>query len=219
MYGLREEAVVCLDPGHADTPDNIDPDTGLNTRDWANSPEIEIVYDIASRARAILEANGVSVVMTKQSVDDPVDLETAGGHRQPGLGPPLSFTSILIRKSPVPLPSTPARLPITGSANSDTERTAYIDPAVQAASEYQAPVSPGDVRIPAEPCGDTRRRHGGGEPGAHRHRQLRAHFQLRYLEPRTHPDPGEQPRHSPTPTGRRWREAIAAGILAFLRNR
>ncbi len=139
MYGLREARVVCLDPGHADTPYNIDPDTGLNTRDWANHPEMEMVYDIALRARAVLEANGVTVVLTKQSVDDPVDLKQravianqAGAalilhvHTDPGIAGATTFY--------------PGPEPYNWKANYDTGRTAYIDPAVQAASEYQAPL-------------------------------------------------------------------------------
>ncbi len=139
MYGLRDAHVVCLDPGHADTPYNIDPVTGLNTMDWSNYPEIEIVYDIALRAKAVLEANGATVVMTKQSVYDPVDLKQravianqAGAaiivhiHTDPGIASPTTFY--------------PGPEPYNWKANSDSGRTAYIDPAVQAASEYQAPL-------------------------------------------------------------------------------
>ncbi len=139
MYGRREARVVCLDPGHADTPYAIDPETGLNTRDWANHPEMEIVFDIALRARDLLEAQGVKVVLTKQSVDDPVDLKRravianqAGAalilhvHTDPGIAGATTFY--------------PGAAPYDWKANSDTGRVARIDPAVQAASEELAPL-------------------------------------------------------------------------------
>jgi len=61
--GILPGFVVCLDPGHANTQSQIDPETGLNTQDWVNQPEMDIVYDIALRAQTILEQDGVSVVM------------------------------------------------------------------------------------------------------------------------------------------------------------
>jgi N-acetylmuramoyl-L-alanine amidase len=134
MYG---GCVVCLDPGHADTPYRIDEETGLNTQDWVNEPEIGIVYDIAVRAKAILESRGVRVVMTKQSVYDPVDLKQRAVvanqaharmivhiHADAGLAGPTTFY--------------PGAYPYNWKANSDTGRTAYIDAAVQAESEGMA---------------------------------------------------------------------------------
>jgi N-acetylmuramoyl-L-alanine amidase len=134
MYGTY---VVCLDPGHADTPKEIDPDTGLNTQDWINEPETSIVYDISVRAKAILESRGVSVVMTKSSVYDPVNLKQreviandahaamiVHVHCDPGLAGPTTY---------YPGPS-----PYNWKADSETGRVAYIDPAVQAASEATA---------------------------------------------------------------------------------
>ncbi|MDY6794331.1 MAG: N-acetylmuramoyl-L-alanine amidase, partial [Actinomycetota bacterium] len=134
MYGRY---LVCLDPGHAATPYHIDEETGLNTRDWINEPEIEIVYDIALRAGELLESRGIGVVMTKTSVYDAVNLkqraETANDaharmivhiHTDPGISLPTTF---------YPGPS-----PYDWKANSDTGRTAYIGPAVQAESESTA---------------------------------------------------------------------------------
>ncbi len=131
--------VVCLDPGHADTASQLDPDTGLNTQDWANQPEMDIVYDIAVRARALLEQDGVSVVMTKTSVDDPVDLKqraeianNAGAvlilhiHTDPGISGPTTYF--------------PGAAPNDWKANSASGRTAYIAPAVQQASEHLAAI-------------------------------------------------------------------------------
>lgn len=132
--------VVCLDPGHADTPYSIDPDTGLNTMDWANEPEIEMVYDIAIRAKALLETQGIEVVVTKQSVYDPVDLKQravianqAGAamilhiHTDPGISAPTTF-----------YPGGDSNH--NWKANSDSGRKAVIDPTVQAASQRFAEI-------------------------------------------------------------------------------
>ncbi len=131
--------LVCLDPGHADTPYEIDPETGLNTMDWANTPEIEIAWDIALRAAAILQARGVDVVLTKSSAYDPVSLKqravianSAGAtlivhiHTDPGVSSSTTFY--------------PGASPYNWKANSDSGRTAYISPAVQQASEGLAGV-------------------------------------------------------------------------------
>lgn len=129
--------MVCLDPGHAATPSQIDPDTGLNTQDWSNEPEIQIVYDIAVRTKAILETRGVTVVMTKKSVYDAVNLKqraqvanNAGAamivhiHTDPGITNPTTFY--------------PGAAPYNWKANSQSGRTAYIDPEVQRRSESMA---------------------------------------------------------------------------------
>ncbi len=131
--------LVCLDPGHADTPYEIDPETGLNTSDWANEPEIEIVWDIANRAAAILSARGVDVVLTKSSCYEPVSLKqraaiaNASGaslivhiHTDPGISAATTFY--------------PGAEPYNWKANSDSGRTAYISPEVQQASAGQAAV-------------------------------------------------------------------------------
>lgn len=131
--------LVCLDPGHADTAYEIDPETGLNTMDWPNEPEIEIVWDIAVRASAILQARGVDVILTKNSAYDPVSLKqramianSAGAslivhiHTDPGISSPTTFY--------------PGAAPYNWKANSDSGRTAYISSAVQQASEGLAGV-------------------------------------------------------------------------------
>ncbi len=131
--------VVCLDPGHADTPSQLDPATGLNTQDWVNEPETGIVYDIAVRARSILEQDGVSVVMTKSSTYDPVNLKqraeianNAGAalivhiHTDPGISGPTTYY--------------PGASPYDWKANSQTGGIAYIPPAVQQASQNLAGV-------------------------------------------------------------------------------
>ncbi len=132
-------AVVCLDPGHAETPYRIDEETGLNTQDWANEPEIRIVFDIAERARRILEDNGIVVVMTKKGVYDPVDLKKravianeAGAllvlhiHTDPGISSPTTFY--------------PGAGEYGWKANMDSGRKAYIDPEVQRESRRLAAV-------------------------------------------------------------------------------
>ncbi len=132
-------AVVCLDPGHANTPYNIDEETGLNTQDWANEPEIQIVFDIALKARDALEARGVRVVMTKQSVYDPADLK-----QRAVIANEAGATLILhIHTDPgISLPSTfyPGAGELGWKANSDSGRRAYIDPLVQQESERLAKV-------------------------------------------------------------------------------
>lgn len=138
--GKREVSyVVCLDPGHADTPSRIDPKTGLNTQDWANEPEIRIVFDIAERAKAMLEQRGVRVIMTKNGVYDPVDLRQramvanrAGAalilhiHTDPGISAPTTFY--------------PGAGEYGWKANSHTGGKAYIDPGVQRESQRLAGV-------------------------------------------------------------------------------
>ncbi len=129
--------LVCLDPGHADTPYEIDPETGLNTMDWAHSPEIDIAWDIAVQAAGLLGASGVDVVLTKNSAYEPVSLKQralianeAGAalivhiHTDPGISAPTTFY--------------PGAPPYNWKANSDSGRTAYIDATVQEASEAMA---------------------------------------------------------------------------------
>ena len=136
VYG-GSDRVVCLDPGHAATPSEIDPETGLNTQDWINEPEMAIVYDIALRTKAILEAQGVTVVMTKNSAAEPVNLKQRALianaaharmivhiHGDPGIAGPTTFY--------------PGPPPYDWKANTDSGRTAYIDPAVRAQSEAAA---------------------------------------------------------------------------------
>lgn len=131
--------LICLDPGHADTAYEIDAETGLNTSDWANEPEIEIVWDIATRAAAILRARGVDVVLTKSSCYDPVSLKqraaiaNASGaslivhiHTDTGISAPTTFY--------------PGAAPYNWKANSDSGRTAYISSEVQQASQAWASV-------------------------------------------------------------------------------
>lgn len=137
--GSQENNTVCLDPGHADTPYHIDEETGLNTQDWANEPEIQIVFDIAMKAKDLLEARGVRVVMTKGSVYEPVDLKRravianqAGAalvlhiHTDPGISAPTTFF--------------PGSGEMGWKANSDSGGKAYIDARVQRESERLARV-------------------------------------------------------------------------------
>lgn len=134
---LSADYIVCLDPGHADTPYQIDQGTGLNTQDWANEPEIQIVFDIANRTKSILENNGIVVVMTKSSVYEPVDLmqraiiaNDANAvlilhiHTDPGISVATTFY--------------PGASPNDWKGNYDTGRKSYIDPQVQAESERLA---------------------------------------------------------------------------------
>ncbi len=134
MYG---RVVVCLDPGHAATPSEIDPETGINTQDWVNEPEMSIVYDISLRAKALLEARGIRVVMTKSSVDDPVNLKRraqianeAGArmivhiHADPGLSRPTTYY--------------PGPAPYDWKANTESGRIVYMDPVVRERSEAAA---------------------------------------------------------------------------------
>ncbi len=136
---VTARGLVCLDPGHADTPCEIDPETGLNTSDWANEPEIEIVWDIATRAAAILRARGVDVVLTKNSCYEPVSL------KQRALIANSSGASLVVHihtDTGISAPTTfyPGAAPYNWKANSDSGRTAYISPAVQQASEAWASV-------------------------------------------------------------------------------
>jgi N-acetylmuramoyl-L-alanine amidase len=137
--GAAAKQIICLDPGHADTPSEIDPETGLNTQDWINEPEIGLVYDITLRTKAILETQGVVVVLTKNSVYEKVNLKQreeiankAGAalilhiHTDPGLHSPTTFY--------------PGAAPDNWRGNSRTGRKAYIDPGVQRGSERMAKI-------------------------------------------------------------------------------
>jgi len=96
-----------------------------------------IVYDIALRTRAILEARGVAVVMTKNSAQDPVNLKQRAVianeanarmivhiHADPALTRPATFY--------------PGPAPYNWKANTESGRTAYIDPGVRDRSEATA---------------------------------------------------------------------------------
>jgi N-acetylmuramoyl-L-alanine amidase len=109
----------------------------LNTQDWVNEPEMSIVYDIALKTKAILEAEGITVVMTKNSAAEPVNLKQRAVianaaharmivhiHADPAIAGPTTFY--------------PGAAPYNWKANSETGRTAYVDPAVQVESEAAA---------------------------------------------------------------------------------
>ncbi len=69
------QAVILLDPGHSGTDVSTkDPATGLTDHDYPNQPEMNDVFDVASRAKTALEQAGYRVVMTKNDVNDTVSL-------------------------------------------------------------------------------------------------------------------------------------------------
>jgi hypothetical protein len=60
--------VIVLDPGHRGASlTTIDPETQISEEEYANSPEITNVFDVAIRLKAKLEAIGNMVLMTKQN--------------------------------------------------------------------------------------------------------------------------------------------------------
>lgn len=63
--------IIVLDPGHATHADQeVDPQTNLAVREYANHPEMEQMYDVAVKIKAQLETSGYRVIITKQSPDD-----------------------------------------------------------------------------------------------------------------------------------------------------
>jgi N-acetylmuramoyl-L-alanine amidase len=71
---IGTKPVIALDPGHGglQKQDHVDPATGLHDGDYPNQPEMEVVFDVATRAKAKLEQAGYQVVMTKPNVNDQV---------------------------------------------------------------------------------------------------------------------------------------------------
>jgi N-acetylmuramoyl-L-alanine amidase len=72
------KTTIALDPGHSpDTdPNGRDATTGLYDQDYSNAPgpEMQDVFDSATKIKAQLVAKGYNVVMTKSSATDKIDL-------------------------------------------------------------------------------------------------------------------------------------------------
>jgi N-acetylmuramoyl-L-alanine amidase len=63
-----------IDPGHSVTVHGTDPNTGLDTTDYENEPEMRDVYDVALLTREKLVADGYRVYLTKSGLDAPTNL-------------------------------------------------------------------------------------------------------------------------------------------------
>lgn len=69
------KTVIVLDPGHSGSSiQGRDQATGLLDSDYPNTPEITEVFDVATKVKTKLEADGYEVVMTKNSANDTVSL-------------------------------------------------------------------------------------------------------------------------------------------------
>lgn len=67
--------VIVLDPGHSGSDiDSIDPATGLRDHDYPNTPELQEMFTVAQKVKSKLEADGYTVIMTKNSVNENVSL-------------------------------------------------------------------------------------------------------------------------------------------------
>lgn len=68
-FRMPADHVVCIDPGHSGrTGDEIDPATGLNVGDNTGAPgELEANWELALKAKALLEGAGYEVRLTKDS--------------------------------------------------------------------------------------------------------------------------------------------------------
>lgn len=85
-------SVIALDPGHSpDTGSSPDPVTGLDNRDYANEPEMTNAYTAATKIKSLLEADGYTVFMTKNSANDKLNL-TERANRANGSGAQLLVT-------------------------------------------------------------------------------------------------------------------------------
>ncbi|MEM3401623.1 MAG: NlpC/P60 family protein [Candidatus Hadarchaeales archaeon] len=149
-YGKRPgRAIVCLDPGHSSTPYEIDPETGLNTQDYVNRPEMEIVFDVSSLVKKKLEERGVKVIMTKNAVDDAVDLkERAEIGNRSGAGMIVHIHSDPSLSSEIAV-FYPGAAPNDWKANSETGGRATISPGVQRLSEERAKAIAAAIGCPA----------------------------------------------------------------------
>lgn len=68
---------IVLDPGHAPAPSSPDVDSASNivVSDYANNPEMKQMYDAAQSISTKLKADGYTVLITKTSLNDYVDLK------------------------------------------------------------------------------------------------------------------------------------------------
>lgn len=67
--------IIVLDPGHSGSDiDTIDAATGLRDHDYPNIPEITEVFAVVQLVKNKLEADGYTVIMTKNSARDNVSL-------------------------------------------------------------------------------------------------------------------------------------------------
>jgi IPT/TIG domain/N-acetylmuramoyl-L-alanine amidase len=65
--------VIVLDPGHSGTSvTTIDPETLIMDKEYPNTPEMEDVFAVATILKAKLEADGYTVLITKQAYPDTV---------------------------------------------------------------------------------------------------------------------------------------------------
>jgi len=75
--GTSSKAVVVIDPGHSPTTepaDKTDPTTGLFVKDYENDPEMANAYTAATKIQTLLTNDGYTVVLTKTSANDTLDL-------------------------------------------------------------------------------------------------------------------------------------------------
>ncbi|MHA3703183.1 N-acetylmuramoyl-L-alanine amidase family protein [Jatrophihabitans sp. YIM 134969] len=66
--------VIVIDPGHSPQITSTDPATGLDDSTYENDPEMADVFAVSLLVRQRLQADGYTVVMTKNAVDDRVSL-------------------------------------------------------------------------------------------------------------------------------------------------
>lgn len=86
-------SVIALDPGHSPKtdPNGTDPTTGLITYDYDNHPEMENAYTAATKIKSLLEADGYTVFMTKNSANEKLNLAERA-NRANGSGAQLLVT-------------------------------------------------------------------------------------------------------------------------------
>lgn len=63
-----------IDPGHSVPVHAVDPNTGLEVSEYENEPEMRDVFAVAQIVKHRLVADGYRVVLTKKSLDQPMNL-------------------------------------------------------------------------------------------------------------------------------------------------
>lgn len=104
-----QKPVIVIDPGHSGQDKSVTDPSGLIDHDYPNPPEDQEVFDVAQKVKTKLEADGYTVIMTKNNVNDYVSLHQRAdiannAHAALAIsihndhGQPWSFAQIYVQK-------------------------------------------------------------------------------------------------------------------------